>query len=91
LVGFGAKPRSCFATLNTNRAFQKHCPVNQGWWTNAVWLYRIFRPSFQDVAVILVERGMIVSDETVRRWCLKFGTSFAWVRRAGLTMCRELV
>jgi putative transposase len=45
--------------------------------SHAVRLYHVFSLSFRDVALILAERGVIVSYETIRRWCLKFGQSFA--------------
>ena len=45
--------------------------------SHAVWLYHVFSLSFRDVELILAERGVIVSYETIRRWCLKFGQSFA--------------
>jgi transposase-like protein len=37
----------------------------------------VFSLSFRDVELILAERGVIVSYESIRRWCLKFGASFA--------------
>ncbi len=43
----------------------------------AVWLYHTFGLSFRDVELILAERGIVVSCESVRRWCLKFGADFA--------------
>jgi putative transposase len=45
--------------------------------THAVWLYHLFSLSFRDVELMLAERGVIVSYESIRRWCLKFGASFA--------------
>jgi len=45
--------------------------------SHAVWLYHAFSLSFRDVELILAERGVIVSYESIRRWCLKFGASFA--------------
>jgi putative transposase len=33
--------------------------------------------SLRDVELILAERGIIVSCETVRRWCQKFAVRFA--------------
>ena len=44
---------------------------------HAVWLYHVFSLSLRDAALLLVERGIIVSYETVRRRCEKFGESFA--------------
>jgi putative transposase len=44
---------------------------------HAVWLYHAFTLSFRDVELLLAERGIIVSYESVRRWCLKFAQRFA--------------
>jgi putative transposase len=44
---------------------------------HAVWLYHVFSLSLRDVELILAERGIVVSYETVRRWCMKFGPTFA--------------
>jgi transposase-like protein len=43
----------------------------------AVWLYFRFPLSYRDVEELLVERGIDVSYETVRRWGLKFGQAYA--------------
>jgi putative transposase len=45
--------------------------------THAVWLYHVLSLSLRDVELLLAERGIIVSNETVRRRCKKFGDSFA--------------
>ena len=45
--------------------------------SHAVWLYHVFSLSLRDVELLLAERGIIVSCETVRRWCRKFGQTFA--------------
>ena len=42
----------------------------------AVWLYYRFSMSFRDVEDLLAERGVIVSYESIRRWCLKFGPQY---------------
>ena len=44
---------------------------------HAVWLYHRFSLSFREVEELLAERGVIVSYEAVRLWCLKFGQTFA--------------
>src|SRR5438034_11623980 len=44
---------------------------------HAVWLYFRFHLSFRDVQDLLAERGIIVSHETIRQWCTKFGAAFA--------------
>ena len=43
----------------------------------AVWLYFRLPLSFRDVEDLLTERGINVSYETVRRWALKFGLTYA--------------
>ena len=45
--------------------------------SHAVWLYHVFSLSLRDVELILAERGVLLTYETVRRWCRKFGESFA--------------
>ncbi|GGT77080.1 IS6 family transposase [Streptomyces atratus] len=44
---------------------------------HCVWLYFRFPLSFREVEELMLERGVIVSHETVRRWCAKFGQSYA--------------
>src|SRR5918994_5604972 len=43
----------------------------------AVWLYFRFPLSLRLVEEMLLERGILVSYETVRRWALKFGPDYA--------------
>ena len=45
--------------------------------SHAVWLYFRFNLSFRDVEEILAARGVIVTYETVRQWCRKFGQHVA--------------
>jgi putative transposase len=42
-----------------------------------VWMYARFTLSLRDVEELLAERGLDISDETVRRWFLKFGQVYA--------------
>jgi putative transposase len=44
---------------------------------HAVWLYHVFSLSLRDIELILCERGITVTHESIRRWVLKFGTEFA--------------
>jgi putative transposase len=44
---------------------------------HAVWLYFRFPLSLRLVEEMLLERGILVSYETVRRWALKFGPDYA--------------
>jgi putative transposase len=54
--------------------------------SHAVWVYHRFCLSFRDVEDLLAERGIIVSYETIRIWCRKFGPGYArnLKRRQGL-------
>ena len=45
--------------------------------SHAVWLYHRFCLSFRDVEDLLAERGIMVTYETVRQWCRKFGPEYA--------------
>jgi putative transposase len=44
--------------------------------SHAVWLYHRFTLSFRDIEEILAARGITVSYETIRNWCLKFGQQY---------------
>jgi putative transposase len=44
---------------------------------HAVWLYFRFPLSLRLVEEMLLERGIVISYETVRRWALKFGPDYA--------------
>jgi putative transposase len=43
----------------------------------AVWLYYRFTLSYRDIEVLLAERGVQVTYESIRQWCRKFGPTFA--------------
>ena len=43
----------------------------------AVWAYFRFTMSFRDVEDLLAERGVLVSNESIRCWTLKFGPAIA--------------
>lgn len=45
--------------------------------SHCVWLYFRFCLSFQDVQEMMLERGVEVSYEAIRLWCLKFGAADA--------------
>lgn len=47
------------------------------------WYFR-FQLSLRDFQERLFERGMVVSHETIRRWCEQFGASFAHRVKAGI-------
>ncbi|HAU0349230.1 TPA: IS6 family transposase [Legionella pneumophila] len=39
----------------------------------AVWSYHRFNDSYRDVSERLLYRGIDVSYETIRQWCIKWG------------------
>ena len=43
----------------------------------AVWLYYRFNLSHRDIEDLLAERGITVSREAIRLWCIKFGAKYA--------------
>ena len=42
----------------------------------AVWLYHRFNNSYRDIQEQMAYRGIIMSHETVRYWCIKFSKHF---------------
>ena len=42
-----------------------------------MWLYFRFPLSFREVEELMLTRGVVVSYETIRRWCAKFGQAYA--------------
>src|ERR687893_1578597 len=45
--------------------------------SHCVWLYYRFPLSFREVEEMMLQRGIVVSHETVRQWCAKFGQTYA--------------
>src|SRR5260370_3963926 len=45
--------------------------------SHCVWLYFRFCLSYRDVEEMMAERGVVVTYETAREWCLKFGGIYA--------------
>ena len=50
--------------------------------SHCVWLYFRFCLSFRDIEEMMSRRGVLVSYETIRWWCMKFGRLFAKKIRA---------
>jgi len=44
---------------------------------HVVWLYHRFNLSARDVEDLMAERGIAVSYESIRLWCIKFGCHYA--------------
>jgi len=45
--------------------------------SHAVWLYYGFNLSHSDIEGLIAERGITVSREAIRLWCIKFGAIYA--------------
>src|SRR5215475_6142116 len=45
--------------------------------SHGVWLYYRFCLSYRDVEELLFARGILVTYEAIRQWCLKFGQAYA--------------
>ena len=43
----------------------------------AVWLYYRFNLSHRDIEDLLAERGITVSYESIRQWCINYGAKYA--------------
>jgi len=43
----------------------------------AVWIYYRFNLGHRDIEDLLAERGVNVTYETIRLWCIKFGARYA--------------
>ena len=50
---------------------------------HAVWLYYRFSLSHRDIEDILARRGILVTHESIRLWCNKFGPHYAHRLRRG--------
>src|SRR5258708_3734968 len=57
--------------------------------SHAVWLYFRFSLRFRDVEELLAQRGIVVTYETVRQWCLKFGQTSANELRRRRPRCED--
>jgi putative transposase len=45
--------------------------------SHCVWLYHRFPLSFREVEEMMLERGIVISHETIRQWCAKVGQTYA--------------
>lgn len=61
--------------MNTDLYFRHRFPSSII--SHAIWLYHRFSLSFRDIEEMLAARGVLVSNEAIRQWCLKFGQKFA--------------
>jgi putative transposase len=63
--------------MNLRPVSYKHHRFPPGIIAHAVWLYFRFPLSLRLVEEMLLERGIVVSYETIRRWAIKFGADYA--------------
>ena len=65
------------------RSGDRRCAVLQGVCfpaeiiSHCVWLYHRVPLSFREVEEMMLERGVVVSHETIRQWCAKFAQAYA--------------
>ncbi|EFH85100.1 IS6 family transposase [Ktedonobacter racemifer] len=45
--------------------------------SHCIWLYFRFSLSFRDIEELMGQRGIVLTYETIRQWCLKFGQTYA--------------
>ena len=58
---------------------------------HCVWLYHRFALSLRDVEELILARGVVVTYETIRSWCAKFGPDYAaQFRSAGAPPRRQM-
>jgi putative transposase len=81
IAGARPSPRPCGADRNANPRSVSPRRVSPCL-TQSHTAFR-FQLSLCDIEELLFERGVLVSYETVRRWCEKFGAGFAHRVRAG--------
>src|SRR6266851_5043345 len=82
-AGIGDKPRLMSVAEPADRSPYRGYRFPPEIIAHAVWLYFRFHLSFRDVQDLRAERGLIVSHETIRQWCTKFGAAFAAGLRGG--------
>ncbi|WP_411194431.1 hypothetical protein [Rhodococcus erythropolis] len=45
--------------------------------SHCVWLYHRFTLSLREIELLMAERGIEVTFETIRTWCARFGPEYA--------------
>ena len=62
--------------MNTNNPYHRH-RFPPEIISHCVWLYYRFSLSYRDIELMMAERGVELSYESIRYWCLKFGHLYA--------------
>ncbi|NRI67656.1 IS6 family transposase [Rhodococcus sp. MS16] len=63
--------------VDSTRSLYKRHPYPAEIIAHCVWLYYRFTLSLRDVAELMLARGIVVSQETIRVGCAKFGAAYA--------------
>jgi len=63
--------------MKTSKTLYKHHRFPPEIIQHAVWLYYRFNLSGRDIEDLLAKRGIAVSYESIRLWCIKFGSEYA--------------
>ncbi|WP_434777997.1 IS6 family transposase [Neisseria sp. Ec49-e6-T10] len=61
------KPQNIYRCHRFPPAMISHC----------VWLYYRFSLSFRDIELMMAEKGIVITYESIRYWCLKFSREFS--------------
>ncbi|WP_201360342.1 IS6 family transposase [Dictyobacter formicarum] len=62
---------------NSSASPYRGCRFSPAVISHCVWLSFRFSLSFRDVEELMAERGVVLSYETIRQWCLTFGQTYA--------------
>ena len=62
--------------MNTKNPYHRHRFPSEII-SHCVWLYYRFSLSYRDIELMMAERGLSLTYETIRYWCLKFGHLYA--------------
>jgi hypothetical protein len=75
-VGLASAEHQDEAVKKTNSLYHGHRFPASGISCAVRWYFR-FKLSLRDIEELLLERGVVVTYETIRCWCDKFGATFA--------------
>ncbi|WP_392558811.1 IS6 family transposase [Orbus mooreae] len=62
--------------MNANKIYQRH-RYHSSIISHCVWLYYRFTLSYRDIELIMMKKGISVTYESIRYWCIKFGKLYA--------------
>ena len=62
--------------MKTSKIYQRH-RYPAAIISHCVWLYYRFTLSYRDIELIMMQKGISVTYESIRYWCIKFGKLYA--------------